>query len=295
MATIEQIRRVEKGKKAAMLNIIIGVALFIFKLAAGIFGKSSALIGDAFHSLADTMSSFAVFFGFHISLKPADEEHQYGHGDAEAIAAFIVSLFILLTGIELFRYAIRQVFNPIKSEHEALLVGVLIISISLKYISAKYMEKVGREIKSRATLADVEHAKSDIFSSFVALFGVTGSAYSYAFLDPLSAIAISFLILYQGIISAKDSIEMITGMVKDVEIVEKIREVAGSVEGVEGVHGIKVHYFGAYANVELHVEVDKNKTVKEADLIAHKVQGLLVKEIGDVKSAIIHVCPFKHD
>lgn len=295
MATIEQLKRVEKGKKAAMLNIVVGIALFIFKLLAGVFGKSSALISDAFHSLADTLTSFVVFFGFHISLKPADEEHQYGHGDAEAVAAFIVSLFILLTGIELLRYAAKRFFSPGKIEHGALLIGALIISILLKYISAKYMEGVGREIESKATLADVEHARSDIFSSFVALFGVAGSVFGYAFLDPLSAIFISFLILYQGVVSSRESIDMITGMVRDKEIIEKIKEVASSVEGVKGVHGIKVHYFGAYANVELHVEVDKNKTVKEADLIAHKVQGLLVKEIGDVKSAIIHVCPFKHD
>jgi len=294
MAAAKSKGRAEKGKRAANVSMAVDFSLFCLKLIAGVLGRSSALVVDAFHTLSDMLTSVIVFLGFYITVRPPDVEHQYGHGDAEGIAAFIVSLLIFLSGIELLRYSVSKLLAPVPLKPANELLVVLLLSLIPKIGAMRYLSKIGKEINSPAVLADARHARSDIYASAVAFAGILGANLGYAKLDPAAGIVIALLILKLGIENARSSIEMITGMVKDVSLIEDIKKIAMRVEGVKGVHNVKLHYFGAYANVELHVEVDKDMRVVEADKIAHKVQARIVMEMGDVRSAIIHVCPYKH-
>ncbi len=285
--------RIKEGKKGALFGIVGNLLLFAVKLFIGVVSGSYALISDALHTLSDALSSLVVFFGFIIISRPADEEHHYGHGDAEAITGFIVAIIIVLIGIEAGRGAYTRLLQNSIQEPGSIAVFGALISIAGNLIMTRVEANIGREIKSPSLLADSAHHASDALSSVVVLVGVVLARSGYAYLDPLTGFFVAAVIIKAGFDVGRHNIDMLMGMVPNPELAEEIGALALKLEEVEGVHSIKIHYIGVSANVQLHIEVDKTMKVIDADRLAHRVQAKIVSEIDDVGSVIVHVCPLK--
>ncbi|MFQ5974744.1 MAG: cation diffusion facilitator family transporter [Candidatus Hydrothermarchaeales archaeon] len=285
--------RLDKGKKGAKIGILGTFTLFIIKLLVGIIGNSTALIADAMHTMSDSASSIVVFIGFVIGEKPPDESHHFGHGDAESIAGLTVAVLIGIIGIEVARATLKRIYQGRFPVPATITLVVAFISIVFQFAMAGYIKKIGESIHSPSLLADAAHHMSDSISSGIVFISIAGAKLGYPALDPIAGFAVSLLILKLAYDVGKENINLLMGKVIDETLEKKIVNTAQGVNGVEGVHSVMIHCIGAYCSVDLHIEVDKEMKVKEADKIADKVQSQLKDDVDTVKTALVHICANK--
>lgn len=287
--------RLEEGKKGAYLGIVGNILLFFIKFPLGIMGNSFALVADSFHTLSDALSSVVVLIGFQASAKPADEKHHYGHGDAEAITGLLVAMLIALIGFEVGRESVVQIINKtVHTPGNLAIIGAVLSIVGNWYMTSKEAH-IGRRIRSPSLLADSAHHASDAMSSVVVLVGIFFSKAGYNFVDPLAGLLVSLFIIKAGIDVGRENINMLMGMVPDIGLVDELEKLALGIEDVKGVHSVKVHYIGVMANVQMHIEVDKEMRIIDADRVSHRVQATVVSKLEDVASALVHVCPCKNE
>ena len=292
--------RSNAGKKAVTVAIIANCFLTTFNILIGILSGSYALISEGAHTLSDIVTSIVAYAGFKIGQKPADEEHPIGHGRAEAISGLIIVLFLAMVAYEIMSGAVGKILNPdtitIPDTYAAIMA---VFGILVNFSVSEYIIKIGKEIKSPAIIADGQHQKTDIFSSVAVLLGVIVSNIGYPILDPFIGLIIGFLILKTAYDIGKTNLDNIMGKLPSQEFLDKIKEIADNTPPAQEAHNIKVDYLGSYALVTLHVKLDGNLTLDETHKIVHHVQDNIIREIPEVKYAMVHACPiglqYDHD
>lgn len=280
------------GKKAAIVAITANCILTVLNISIGMICGSYALVSEGAHTLSDVATSVIAYVGFYIGQKPADDEHPIGHGRAEAISGLIIVAFLAVVGWEILQGSIERILNPALITIPETPVAIMaVFGIIINLAVSNYIISIGKEIKSPAIVADGKHQRTDIFSSIVILIGVIVSNMGYPILDPIIAMVISFLIFKTAYDIAKENIDNIMGKVPSEEFIMRIKEVAESTPNIENAHDIKVDYLGSYATVSLHVELDGKMPLEESHKHVHIVQNNLVKEIPEIKYAMVHACP----
>lgn len=292
--------RYEGGKQAAIIAILANCILTIMNISVGLMSGSYALISEGAHTLSDVATSIIAFIGFKIGQKPADKEHPIGHGRAEAISGLIIVLFLAMVAYEIITGAIHKIINPsIITVPDIYAAIMAIFGIAINYIISNYIINIGRKINSPAIVADGKHQKTDIFSSIAVLVGVIVSNMGYPILDPIVGLIIGILILKTAYEIGKENIDNIMGKIPSERLIKRIESIANSTPHAYNAHNIKVDYFGSYAAVTLHIQVDGNMTVDEAHKIIHIVQNNILENIPIIKSATVHACPlgleYDHD
>ena len=287
--------RLKRGRRGAILGLVGNLLIFFTSLILGLLGGSFALVASAFHTLSDALSSAVVLIGFEIAGKPADENHQFGHGDAEAVAGLIVAMLIVLIGFEVGRTAIDKIYNPSTELPNFIAVVGASLSVVVNFTVARIQGKIAREIRSPALMADTAHNITDAIASALVLVGIIISIAGYGVIDPIIGFVVALLIVKTGFDVGRQNIDMLMGMIQDPALTKELETLAKKVEGVKGVHSTKIRYSGPMASVQMHIEVEKNMKIIDADRISHKVQAKLVAENEAVTDALIHVCPCKGD
>jgi len=282
--------RAKLGKKAAYVGIIGNILLTLLNFTVGVMAGSVALVAEAAHTLSDILTSIITFIGFRIALKPADIEHPYGHGRAEALAGLIVVLFLGIVAYEILSEAYRKLF--ILSVPDYLAAVMALVGIIANSLMTTYMMNIGEKINSPAIIADAQHQKVDILSCAAILVGVIGANLGLKFLDPAVAILIAFIVLKTAFDVGRENINNIMGKVPTRKIMAEIRRSAMSIEGVMGIHNVRINYFGPYAAVDLHIEVDGDLNLREAHCISHKVEKRIIEDIDLIAIVNVHACPF---
>ncbi|MBR6927566.1 MAG: cation diffusion facilitator family transporter, partial [Methanobrevibacter sp.] len=158
-----------------------------------------------------------------------------------------------------------------------------------------YIIKIGKEINSPAIVADGKHQKTDIFSSVAVLVGVVVSNMGFPILDPIVGLIIGLLIIKTAYEIAKENIDNIMGKVPSPELIKRVENIANASANTNTAHNIRIDYFGSYATVTLHIELDGNMTLDESHKIAHKVENDILENIPIIKSALVHTCPIGLD
>jgi cation diffusion facilitator family transporter len=278
----------KKGLIAIYVGIFGNIALFVLKLAIGIFSGSIALTNDAFHSLSDFLATFIVLLGYKTSLRPADASHPYGHHKADPLVGLGVALSLAGMSVFLAYDAISNVSRGIEPKGIALFA--VLISIIVNEGMAMYCFGVGKELKSPAIEATAYDHRSDALSSVVAFVGITGAKFGFKFLDPIAGLIIAIMICYFGFKVGKKNIDMLMDKVPDERLLKEIRQKAKEVEGVLDVHKIRARQLGKMVALDMHVDVDPEISVIKAHKIAHSVQKRL-EELEEVESVLVHVCP----
>ena len=193
--------RFKKAEFAAMIGVVGNVILAGIKWWAGIAGNSKALIADAVHSASDVAGSLAVYIGLRAAKQPPDEDHPYGHGKAESIAAIIVAVLLFLVGIEIGKSSIESFFHPI-SPPTSIAIYAVIFGIVVKEAMFQYKYKLGKKLKSDALIVNAYEHRSDVYSSIAALIGIgaamLGGVLGVGWLeygDPVAGVFVSLLVL----------------------------------------------------------------------------------------------------
>ncbi|MBE6512494.1 MAG: cation transporter [Methanobrevibacter olleyae] len=290
---MEREDREKLGKRAVYVAIAGNLFLTIFNIAVGIMSGSYALISEGAHTFSDITTSIIAYVGFKVGSKPADNEHPFGHGRAEAIAGLLIVIFLAIVAYEIISGAIgRLFFGGTTSIPSSLAVIMAIIGVITHFCLSQYIIKLGERVKSPAIIADGKHQRVDIFASLAILFGVMIAQYGYPQLDPFIGLIIGLLILKTAFDVARENLNNIMGKVPSQELVDRIIEISNSVENVCGTHDVRVNYLGSYATVTLHIELPPEMNLEESHKVVHLVQNKIIDEIDLIHGVTAHACPF---
>ena len=281
--------RTKVGTFEGGFAVIINLILFAIKLMVGITIHSIALIADAFHTLADSVSSFIIIVGFTVSKKPADVEHPYGHGRAEYISTLILSLMIVVTGVEFIRSSVGLIYSPSILQSTPLMIGIVLGTVVVKEIMARISANLGFIIDSDMLKADAWHHRSDVFSSLAPIVSMVLANAGKEQWDGILGIVVGLFIIWIGFTVGRKAIDSLLGIPPGPQLVKKIRSLSRSMEGIIDVHSIIVHSYGIKRFISLHMEVDQDKSQIDSHKLAGRVRDRL-KE-GLHANVIVHVDP----
>jgi len=276
--------------RATLLNIIGNTLLFCLKLWVALFSGSVALLSDAFNSLADIISSIAVFVCVRVSGKAPDEGHPFGHSRAEPIAGMIVAILAGILGFEIIRESVGMLLRSGEVVVSPLVVAVPVITIAVKLMMFFYFKAVGKAVNSPAITASSVDSFCDVFAALAALAGILGVYLGYPFLDPVAGLLISLWIIYTGYSIGVENIDYLMGKAPGVEFIAQIEEAACRVGGVVGTNTLRAHYVGHYIHVELHVEVAKEISTLQSHEICVSVEQA-IESMDKIAKAFVHIDP----
>jgi cation diffusion facilitator family transporter len=281
--------------KTSIVTIIINLALSLFKLFAGIFGKSYALISDAVHSASDVFSTIIVIIGVKISSKAADRNHPFGHERFECVAAILLAVVLFATGVGIGYSGIN---NIITGEYKNFSVpGVIalvaaVLSILVKEGMFWYTYVAAKKINSSALKADAWHHRSDALSSVGSLIGVIGGLCGVKILDSIACIVICLFILKAAFDIFWDAIKKMTDEACDDKTQNDILTFVKSCEGVRRVDSLLTRMFGNRIYVVAEIACDRDMPLYAAHEIAERVHSGIEQNFPLVKHVTVHVNPY---
>jgi len=281
------------GMKSTLVGIFVNSALGLAKCAAGVLGNSFALVADGFESIADVLSGLVVYFGLKIAAKPPDADHPYGHGKAEPIAGFVVSLALMAAALGIIYEGIREITAPHPAPAPYTLVvlaGVLII----KGLLFRQVQSVGESIGSLAVKSDAWHHRSDALTSAFAFVGISiailgGPGWEAA--DGWAAICAALVILYNAWRQLRPAVLELADIAPDMSVEAQVRAMAGRMPSVIGLDKCFVRKMGFSFYVDLHIVVNGDLSVRQGHKIAHEVEDLVLNGLPQVIEVLVHVEP----
>ena len=287
------INRLQRSLRATFLGMAVNVTFAVVKLAAGVVGHSHALIADAVESFADIFSSIIVWRGLVVAAAPPDEDHPYGHGKAEPIAAAIVSAMLLGAALWIAIEAFIELHEPHLPPAPFTLI-VLLVVITVKELLYRFVAREGSVVNSSAMKADAWHHRSDAITSVAAGIGISvaligGPGFESA--DDVAAIAAAAVIAWNGWNLLRPALNELMDTSPSREIIDQIRVLAGQTEGVADVEKCIVRKVGYQYFVDMHVEVDPLMTVQHSHEIAHAVKNRIRTALPAVCDVLIHIEP----
>ena len=279
--------------KVSIISIIANVVLAAFKLVAGVFAHSGAMISDAIHSASDVFSTFVVMIGIKIASKEPDEEHPYGHERMECVAAIILATILCITGLGIGKNALSNITG---NSGEMAVPGVLaliaaIVSIIVKEAMFWYTRHYAKKIDSGALMADAWHHRSDALSSIGAFIGIIFERMGYVMMDSIACLVICVFIVKAAYDIFKDAIDKMVDKSCSLEVEAEIRTIVMSVDGVKGIDSLSTRLFGNKMYVDIEIRADGEKTFNETHEIAEAVHDSIEAQFEKVKHIIVHVNP----
>ena len=282
------------GMLCGIVGIGFNVLLFALKLLAGTLSGSIAITADAFNNLSDAGASIVTLLGFKLAGQKPDPEHPFGHGRLEYISGLIVSMVILLMGIELAKSAVEKILHPEAVEFTLLTGGILLASILVKLYMYLYNRAVGKKIGSAAMEATAMDSLSDCAATAAVLAATLIGHFTSLQIDGWCGIVVAALVLWAGIQAARDTISPLLGQPPAPEFVQRIEEIVLSSPVVQGIHDLIVHDYGPgrrYAS--LHVELDSREDPMACHELIDDMERGCLKELGI--HLVIHYDPLITD
>ncbi len=290
--------RTAKVTFVTLVGSVVNIILTVFKIFAGVLGRSTAMIADGIHSLSDLLSDIVVIVFVKISAKGRDKDHDYGHGKFETFATLIISLMLIVVAANLMSGGINKI-RLILDGGEVSSPGMIalwaaVASIVLKEILYRYTIIQGRALNSPMMIANAWHHRSDAFSSVGSLLGIAGAIFlgdKFVILDPITGCVISIFILVMAVKMSVPAIKELLDVSLPDDVEEKIEATAKSVKGVVDLHELKTRREGPGIIMEGHLVLDSEISLKEAHDISKKVEESLRKEFGPETQISLHLEP----
>ena len=285
-------KRKAYGTLCSIVGILLNVCLFAGKYFAGVISGSVAITADAFNNLSDAGSSFITLVGFLFAGKKPDPDHPFGHGRFEYISGFVVSMAILLMGLELLKSSVGKIVHPQPVDTSILAMGILVVSILVKMYMAFYNHSIGKKIDSAAMKATATDSLSDTIATTVVLIAMLVMRFAGINIDGICGVFVALFILYAGYSAAKDTLDPLLGLAPDKDFVKQIEDIVLAHEEVKGIHDMMVHDYGPGRRlVSLHAEVPGDHDIFEI----HDVIDRIERELNEKLSceAVIHMDPIE--
>ena len=282
--------RTRYGLMASVVGIFCNFLLFTAKLLTGLLINSISVMADAFNNLSDAASSIIGFIGVKMAGKPADEEHPFGHGRVEYIAAFIVAFIVIQVGFSLFKTSIDKILHPQEMSFHAVSVIILLLSVLVKLWMAFFNRTLGNRIQSAVMKATAADSMGDVITTSstilsVVIYGIWGLN-----IDGIVGVIVSVIVMWAGIRIAKDTLTPLIGEPIDPKLYQEITDFVEDYEGIVGSHDLIVHNYGPTRSMaSIHAEVPNDVNVEVSHEIIDRIEREALKKFGIF--LVIHMDP----
>lgn len=282
------------GLLSSVLGIVLNVLLFCGKYAAGMLTGSIAVMADAINNITDAGSSIVTLLGFKFAGSRPDDDHPFGHGRYEYIAGFVVSMAILLMGVEMAKSSVMKIINPTPVESSTVALIIMAAAILVKLYMFMYNRRIGAKLDSAALKAVATDSVSDCVATLVVLVTTLVSRFTSLALDGWGGLAVAAFILYSGVNSAKDTLSPLLGKAPDRELVESIEKIILAHPEVIGIHDLMVHDYGpGRLVISVHGEVSGAGDIFKLHDVIDCIEDELNEKLGC--ESIIHMDPIDTD
>lgn len=284
----------EKVTKVLVKSLIVNILLTLTKFVFGIIYKSKVLVADGIHSLSDLATDVVSIYGSKLSLKPADNEHPYGHGKIEYLTSIVIGAVILALALSLLGNSLNAK-NTIASN---MVLYVTIFTILAKYLISRYILSKGVKYKSNLLVASGKESRSDVISSVVVIityFLSKLSSYSKIFLysDTIGTFIIGLIILKTAYRILKENIVSILGEIEqDEEYLDKIREIILENSEVVNIEELNIIKYGHYYQANITINMDSDVTLEDACLVSDRIKKKLINKKTRISYAKISINPY---
>lgn len=281
-------------RKMSFVSVAGNAVLSGFKFFAGVTGNSGAMISDSIHSFSDVITTLIAWIGIKASKKEADAAHPYGHERIECIASLLLGIVLLGTGLGVGQVGLENIFS---GNYQALAVPSAIalvaalVSIVSKEAMYWYTRYYANLIHSSAFLADAWHHRSDAFSSIGSLIGIAGAMMGYPVLDSVASVVICLFIVKASYDILKDGVVKLLDTSCGESYDKKMADYISGQEGVVCVDSLRSRMFGNKVYIDLEIQVDGEKSLREAHQVAERIHDDVEKTFPDVKHIMIHLNP----
>jgi cation diffusion facilitator family transporter len=276
--------------RVAFMSILAAVFLTGFKLIVGVFTGSLGILSEALHSALDMVAAAITYFSVRISDKPADSDHQFGHGKVENLSAFIETILLLVTCIWIIYEAIsRLISGDFHIEVSIWSYVVVVSSMIIDITRSRILKRTALKYKSQALEADALHFSTDIWSSAVVLVGLIFANFGIFYADSIAALAVAVIIITVSYRLGKKSVDVLLDRVPE-NTFQQIENAVKNIKEITHYHNIKVRSSGADTFVEINIHVAPNLNIREAHEISNRVEIEILKVIerGDIH---VHIEP----
>ena len=292
--------RDQKIYRVTITGSIVNIVLLVMKFVAGILGNSAAMVADAVHSLSDFLTDIVVIVLVKLSSKPADKDHDYGHGKYETIATSIIGIALIAVSLMLAWNGIDKIIFVVKGgdiESPCMIAFIAaIMSILLKEWVFRVTKKVALEVDSQALEANAWHHRSDALSSIGTAIGIGGAVLlgnSFAVLDPIAAVIVSvfiFIAAYRLLRQASGEL-LEESLPKETE--DKIEEIVYRDSLVSDIHNLHTRRIGSIIAIEMHLRLPGAISLEESHRHATAIERALRDEFGSGTHIMLHIEPVK--
>ena len=282
------------GILCGCVGIGLNLLLFAGKLLAGILSRSIAVTADAVNNLSDAGSSVVTLLGFKLAAKIPDRDHPFGHGRWEYVSGLVVSMVILLMGVELGKTSVEKILAPEPVDFSPLVAVILGISIAVKLYMAYYNRTAGKKLSSAAMSATAVDSLSDCLATATVLLGALAGRFWNLQIDGWCGAAVALFILWSGFGAARETVNPLLGQPPSPEFVARIRDLVRAQPGIIGIHDLIVHDYGPGRRIlSLHAEVPASGDILELHDVVDALERQLNEELGCL--ATIHMDPVVND
>ena len=293
----------ERNKEIYKVTLVGGAAnvfLLLIKFAAGILGHSAAMLADAVHSLSEFVTDIIVLVFIHISGKPQDKSHDYGHGKYETLATTLIGFALLMVSFGILYSGLAKIMAWWKGENLTapgmLAFWVALLSIAVKEGIYRYTTVKARKLNSQALEANAWHHRSDALSSIGTAIGIGGAIFlgqRWTVLDPLASIVVGLLIVKVSFDLLGNGIGDLTERSLPDSMEKEMLNMVSTLPGVVEPHNLRTRRLGNHYAIELHIRMDGDITLREAHDKASEVERMLRERYGEETHVAVHVEPIK--
>jgi cation diffusion facilitator family transporter len=267
---------VKEKKRVALISVFAAIFLTGFKLLIGILTGSLGILSEALHSGLDLVAAVITYFSVRISDKPADTEHNYGHGKIENFSALIETILLLITCGWILSEAMERLISG--KTHIAVNVWsyiVVISSIIIDTTRSRALYKVAKKYNSQALEADALHFSTDIWSSTVVLFGLICANFGFFFADSVAALVVALIVLFVSYKLGKRAVDVLLDKAPQ-ETTEKVKQVLMTYNEVKKFHSLKIRTAGADTFIKFNIHLEPDSSLRNVHELCDKIEKDLI-------------------
>lgn len=283
---------------AALSSVIAAIGLTVFKIVVGILTNSLGILAEAAHSSLDLVAALVTLMAVRISAKPADREHNYGHGKIENLSALFETLLLLATCVWIIYESIQRLFfKTVQVEASLWAFLVMIVSIVIDYSRSRVLYHAARKYNSQALEADALHFSTDIWSSSVVILGLIGVRLAQAFpnldflhkADAVAALGVAGVVIYVSIELGSRTIQ---GLLDHAPrgLSEKIKLAVESIPGIADCHQIRIRSSGPSLFIDIHILADASSSLEEAHRLTEQAEEA-IRRLAPGSDITVHAEP----
>lgn len=288
--------------KVTIVGSVANAALMAIKFVAGILGHSSAMIADAVHSLSDFATDLIVLVLVHISAKPQDASHDYGHGKYETMASFIVGLALVAAATGIMMSGGNKLVDWFHGEQlqspGRLALWAALLSILVKELLYQYTVRHGKQINSQALVANAWHHRSDALSSIGAAIGIGGAILlgdRWTVLDPIASIVVGLMLVKVAVTLLRSSMGELTESSLPADVEQEIESIICSFPDVSQPHNLRTRRIGNRIAIEAHVRMDGALPLTLVHERATSIERAIKQRFGSETHVTLHMEPINPD